>query len=202
MTDKKHWYDGKFYDKIIAPNQDRMFAQIKKMIKQNTNVLDIGCGTGRLSLQLSDHCKQVIGIDLSSKNINVANTKKNNQYSNVNFIHADGNNLKNIFNEKFDYSVITYVIHEMPQDERIKFLEEVKSISNHIIIGDYLVPQRKSFWGLLNEVVEYIAGKDHYNNFKNYLSNGGIDFLITETGLQKIKEIQNKPQTSHIVLLK
>ena len=202
MTDKKHWYDGIFYDKIIAPNQDRMFNQIKNMIKPNSNVLDIGCGTGRLSFQLSDHCNNVIGVDLSSKNIKVANTKKNNQYSNVNFIHADGNILKNIFNDKFDYAVITYVIHEMPEAERIKFLFEVKDVSNQIIIGDYLAPQRKTFWGLLNEIVEYLAGKDHYNNFKNFLSNGGIDFLIAEAGLQKIKEIKNKPQTSHIVLLK
>ena len=81
MTDKKHWYDGIFYDKIIAPNQDRMFTQIKNIIKPNSNVLDIGCGTGRLSFQLSDHCKNVVGVDLSSKNIKVANTKKNNQYS-------------------------------------------------------------------------------------------------------------------------
>lgn len=202
MTDKKHWYDGIFYDKIIAPNQDRMFNQIKNMIKPNSNVLDIGCGTGRLSFQLSDHCNNVIGVDLSSKNIKVANTKKNNQYSNVNFIHADGNILKNIFNDKFDYAVITYVIHEMPEAERIKFLFEVKDVSNQIIIGDYLAPQRKTIWGILNEIVEYLAGKDHYNNFKNFLSNGGIDFLIAEAGLQKIKEIKNKPQTSHIVLLK
>jgi len=27
--DKKHWYDGWFYDKIIAPNQDKLFGQIK-----------------------------------------------------------------------------------------------------------------------------------------------------------------------------
>lgn len=202
MKDKKHWYDGLFYDKIIAPNQDRMFFQIKNIIKPNSNVLDIGCGTGRLSFQLSGYCKNVVGVDLSSKNINVANNKKNNQYSNVNFIHADGNNLKNIFNETFDYSIITYVIHELPEEERIKFLFEVKNVSNQIIIGDYLAPHSKTFWGILNEVVEYLAGKEHYNNFKNYLNMGGIDYLITETGLQKIKEIKNKPRTSHIVLLK
>ena len=30
MTENKnHWYDGWFYDRIITPNQDQLFAKIK-----------------------------------------------------------------------------------------------------------------------------------------------------------------------------
>lgn len=202
MTDKKHWYDGLFYDKLIAPNQDKMFYQIKSLINPNSNVLDVGCGTGRLSFQLSKHCRNVVGVDLSSKNILVAKANKKKDFPNVKFIHADGNNLNEILSEKFDYSVITYVIHEMPEDERINLLLKLKSVTNQLIIGDYLTPRPKTFWGFLNEIVEFLAGKDHYNNFKNYVGNGGIDFLIRETGWQKVKEIKNQPLTSHIVLLK
>ena len=49
--DKKHWYDGWFYDKLIAPNQDTMFAIISSLIVDNSSVVDIGCGTGRLVLR-------------------------------------------------------------------------------------------------------------------------------------------------------
>lgn len=30
---KNHWYDGWFYDLFIAPNQDRLFGQIIKLIE-------------------------------------------------------------------------------------------------------------------------------------------------------------------------
>ena len=69
---KKHWYDGIFYDKVIAPNQDKAFRVAKDMMNKQSSVIDVGCGTGRLSFQLADKCKKVDGIDLSEKNIGVA----------------------------------------------------------------------------------------------------------------------------------
>jgi predicted RNA methylase len=48
---KKHWYDGWFYDVIIAPNQDNLFGQIKNLIAEGSSIIDIGCGTGVLNLQ-------------------------------------------------------------------------------------------------------------------------------------------------------
>jgi hypothetical protein len=47
---KTHWYDGWFYDLLIAPNQDKLFQQIKNIIEPNKNIIDVGCGTGRFSL--------------------------------------------------------------------------------------------------------------------------------------------------------
>lgn len=202
MKDKKHWYDGKFYDKLIAPNQDRIFSHIKSIIPEKSNVLDVGCGTGRLAFQLSEHCNEIVGIDLSSKNISVATEKKNINHQNVKFIHGDAKTVKNIIPQKFDYAVSTYVIHEMPEDERIKLLLELKEVSEKIIIGDYLVPTPNTFWGGLNIIVEYLAGSDHYNNFKNYVKNGGINYLANEANLQIIDEIKNKPQTAHLVVMK
>lgn len=46
MENKNHWYDGWFYDKIIAPNQDKAFASVKSLIEEKANVLDVGTGTG------------------------------------------------------------------------------------------------------------------------------------------------------------
>ena len=36
MENKDHWYDGWFYDNFIAPNQDRLFGQIKNLIEPNS----------------------------------------------------------------------------------------------------------------------------------------------------------------------
>jgi 2-polyprenyl-3-methyl-5-hydroxy-6-metoxy-1,4-benzoquinol methylase len=73
IENKHHWYDGWFYDRIIAPNQDKLFWQIKNLIQPNSEIIDIGCGTGRLEFTLGDSCKSVLGIDLSIRNIERAN---------------------------------------------------------------------------------------------------------------------------------
>jgi len=200
--DKKHWYDGRFYDKLIAPNQDRMFGIISSFIEDGSAVLDLGCGTGRFTFQMSPKCRRVTGVDLSSKNIRTAASKLDPLlHHNVDFIHADITDTEIKLNHKFDYAVITYVIHEIPVEKRIEFLRAAKSYSGKIIIGDYLVPRPKGFWSYLNEAVEFAAGKDHYSNFRKYVENGGLLGLAERGGFNIIKEIQNKPLTSHIVVV-
>lgn len=44
---KEHWYDGWFYDRWIAPNQDSFFAYINTLLPPDSTVIDLGCGTGR-----------------------------------------------------------------------------------------------------------------------------------------------------------
>ena len=200
--DKKHWYDGIFYDKFIAPNQDKLFAQIKNLIEPQSKVIDIGCGTGRFSFTVSDKCESVFGIDLSKRNINRANSLLlKNLKPNLSFKHRSVKELISNGEHHFEYAVLTYVIHEVNVDERIPLLKEISMIADKIIIGDYLVPSENRFWNLFNEIVEFGAGKEHYRNFKNYVSSGGIKGIAETAGLKIVKEIKNLPQTSHLVIL-
>jgi SAM-dependent methyltransferase len=177
-----------------------MFRLISSLIDNNSSVVDIGCGTGRLEFQLAGKCKSVTGIDLSSKNIKTAlNNPNKTHLDNIEFIHGSSEELiKN--NRRFDYAVITYVIHEIPVNERKNFLRTINEIADKIIIGDYLVPRVRGVWNLLNEVVEFAAGRDHYKNYKSFVHNGGISSLIKENNFEIIKEIKNHPLTSHIVM--
>jgi len=199
---KNHWYDGWFYDKLIAPNQDRLFVEIKNLIQPNSKVLDVGCGTGRFSFFIADKVETVVGIDLSKKNIETANkslSKKEN--TKITFHHSDIAKIKSSY-EHFDYAVMTYVIHEVNPDKRIALLNEMAMIADKIIIGDYLVPVEKGFWSLLNEIVEYLAGREHYSNFKNFVMNKGLLGLVDQSRLKLISEIKNKPATSQLLVLK
>lgn len=201
MKDKKHWYDGVIYDKFIAPNQDRLFKRIKNIVKPDSSVLDFGCGTGRLSFQLADKCRKVVGLDLSITNISVAEVNlKMNPANNVSFIHGDINKIVDISAEKFDYAVLTYVIHEVPEKERIKILNGLRSVAGKIIIGDYLVPAPKGLMNQFNYLVEFFAGNDHFTNYKNYVKNGGIKFLIEESTLNKFETISEIPKTAELVV--
>jgi len=201
INNKNHWYDGWFYDIFIAPNQDRLFSLIKNFIEPNSSLVDVGCGTGRFSFSISDKVTKVVGIDLSEKNINKA--KENllkNPNDKISFQHTTISDLISQ-NLHFDYAIMTYVIHEVNEEERVNLLNELSQVADKIIIGDYLVPKPTGFWSALNEVVEFAAGSEHYRNYKNYVRNGGLKELAEKANLKIIKEIRNKPATSHLVML-
>jgi SAM-dependent methyltransferase len=199
---KDHWYDGWFYDIIIAPNQDRLFRQIKNLIEPNSKVIDVGCGTGRFSFFAADKCSSVLGIDLSKRNIDRANLiHLKNPNNKISFRHQRVNEIISGDQERFDYAVMTYVIHEVHENERAKLLTEISMIADKIIIGDYLVPKPAVAWSKFNDVVEFAAGRDHYRNYKSHLIGGGINGLAERMGFTIITEIKNNPSTSHIVVL-
>ena len=202
VENKNHWYDGWFYDILIAPNQDQLFGQIKNLVDAQSKIIDVGCGTGRLEFSLADKCKSVLGIDLSKRNINRANLILL-QHPNDK-ISFQNSNISEIINEgqtHFDFAILTYVIHEVDEEERINLLNEIALVADKIIIGDYLVPKPKGFGSSLSEVIEFIAGEEHYRNYKSYVANGGIYHLANKAGLKIIKEIVNQPLTNHIVML-
>ena len=89
------------------------------------------------------------------------------KHSNLREIISDGN-------VHFDYAILTYVIHEVNEEERLDLLIEISGVADKIIIGDYLVPRPKGFGGFSSELIEFIAGKEHYRNYKSYIANGGI----------------------------
>ena len=199
---KYHWYDGWFYDTIIAPNQDKLFGQIKSLVEPASGIIDIGCGTWRLEFALADKCKSVLGIDLSKKNIDRAQqTLLKHPDVKITFLH---NNLDDIINSgqtHFDLAILTYVIHEVDEGERIDLLKEIAHVADEIIIGDYLVPKPKGFTGYISEIIEFIVGTEHYRNYKSYMANGGINHLANKSGLKIVNEISNQPLTNHIVIL-
>lgn len=198
---KSHWYDGWFYDFFIAPNQDRLFSVINDIIIPDSTVIDIGCGTGRLSFTISNKVSSILGIDLSIKNIEKAKSNLlKNPNDKITFKHSSLDEIASQ-NIHFDYAVMTYVIHEINPNERVKLLTLLSNVADKIIIGDYLVPREKGFWNLLNEAVEFLAGEEHYRNFKNYVDMGGIPNLATEASLKILSEIKNKPQTSQLFVL-
>ena len=203
MTENKnHWYDGWFYDRIIAPNQDELFAQIKELIDPQSTVIDIGCGTGRLAFALGDHCTSVLGIDLSKRNIGraqillerVPNEK-------ISFQHLNVSDARNGGDKPFDYAVLTYVIHEVNKEERIKLLKDASRVAEHIIIGDYQFPRPTGLSGFMSKTIEYLAGREHYRNYNTYMAEGGIRYLARESGLRIITEVKSRRSVDQLVIL-
>lgn len=199
---KNHWYDGWFYDTFIAPNQDALFKKIKEIVEPDSSIIDVGCGTGRFAFSITDKCRLITGIDLSKRNIDRAklNLLKN-PHDKISFEHKSTYQIILEGKEHFDYAVLTYVIHEITGKQRINLLNEISQIADKIIIGDYLVPKPRGFWSVLNEIVEFAAGGEHYRNYKNYVNEGGIKAIAAKAGLKILSETKNTPAASHLVVL-
>jgi arsenite methyltransferase len=90
MTDAKFWdqlaekYAAKPVKDIAA--FDRKKAITREHLQPRSNVVEIGCGTGSLALEMSRHAGHIHAIDVSAEMIRIAERKKADQgVTNVTF---------------------------------------------------------------------------------------------------------------------
>ena len=199
--DKSHWYDGLFYDLLIAPHQDRAFVRVRDLIAEGSTVLDIGCGTGRLAFQLAGKCGTIDAIDPSMRNIDIARRNMERHPSgNIRFHHADALRFLEQQKVRFDFAAISYVIHEIEETQREHVLQTVSSAARRLILVDYLVPRPVGHRKMLNAAVEFAAGASHYRNFRSFIAGKGLTGLVERAGLTLVKEFKDDPPSTHIVL--
>lgn len=144
-------------------------AQIKKQDK----ILDVCCGTGAQAVLFSQKSDFVYGIDLDARMIEFAINRK----SNIRFGVAYAENIP-FPSEYFDVVSITLALHEKDEELRKLVFSEIKRVvkkDGRIIIADFNYPL--PFFGFLVRIIERMAGKHHFNSFKNYLSLGGLNNL-------------------------
>ena len=201
-TNLKHWYDGWFYSKFIIPNQMKYFLQAINWMDNNFTVLDIACATGDFTMLAAKRAKKAVGIDLSKKNIAYANTESNTLgLSNVEFIHGDATKLSEIFDEQFDYSFISFALHEMPVDIREQVLKEAIKVSKRIIIADFRVDMPINMMGIISRSSAFFAGREHFTNFLSFRRNGGLNSLMNKYELKELKKKKKANNTSEIILM-
>ncbi len=102
-------------------------AFFKKIIGSlnGKSVLDLGCGTGKLGLKLSNKAKDVTGIDISRHSIEVAN-KTAKYYKIKNFKGKVGDFKKQGYKECFDIVLAVNLIHHT---------DDLKAILKHIRVA-------------------------------------------------------------------
>ena len=199
---KSHWYDGMFYDLFIAPHQDEVFAQVKEILSEGSTVLDVGCGTGRLATQILDKCERIEIIDPSERNINIAKRKLINAPPGKTLVgHFDALTFLQHTAARYDFAIVSYVLHEIEEDERDVLLWALSAAADRIIIVDYLVPVPRNYCAVLNQFVEYAAGPLHYRNFRSFVRGNGIIGLLEKVPLNVLSEVKNRPCSSHVVVL-
>ena len=146
-------YNGGIHPKHRLINYHKFFLD---RINEGESVLDIGCGNGSLSFDLSKKAKLVTGIDISIKNINIANKRFNS--SNIEYICGDAVEYK--YKRKYDKLVLSNVLEHI--EHRIEFLSAIKDYADIILVR---VPSIEREWMSLfkRELgVRYKLDKTHY----------------------------------------
>ncbi|RPF55292.1 class I SAM-dependent methyltransferase [Aquisalibacillus elongatus] len=114
------------------------------MAKPNSNVLDIGFGTGTLTSKLYENGHHIDGVDFSSKMISIAQSKM----PAANLLEWDITNglPPGINKEKYDFIISTYTLHHLTDDEKIRFISHLLPLLNSegkICIGDISFESRE-----------------------------------------------------------
>lgn len=108
FTQNYNWSWGKQYASAI----EFILNEIKKDDQYVKSIVDIGCGDGRITKELSEtfNNKKILGIDYSSKAINLARVLN----PNISFLNIDIISEK--IKEKFDAITLIEVFEHIPLD--------------------------------------------------------------------------------------
>ncbi|TAN42043.1 MAG: class I SAM-dependent methyltransferase [Nitrospirae bacterium] len=115
-------------DGIISKKSTVQF--LSKHIKPDDTVLDLGCGYGAISYNVSMIAKKVVGVDYNTKAIEAAQKKY--QRENLRFIHEEALNYLRKSEERFSVLILSHVLEHI--DNPKDFLSAYSGYFEHIFI--------------------------------------------------------------------
>jgi ubiquinone/menaquinone biosynthesis C-methylase UbiE len=206
MDPDPYHFLGKIYDRFEPSlSRWRKIALSFSQLVPGMSVLDVGCGTGSLlKLYQAAGC-QITGIDASPTMLAAARRKLDSpadlRLGNATSMpFADGS---------FDLVTATFALHEMPPATRAAVMREiirvVKSSGKILVIefksGPYPYP---TGWiaNTSSTFVEWLAGREHYINFRQFIRQNGMAPLIEENHLTLVKSWWPEEGTTAIYLLR
>ncbi len=185
---EEYRYTAKIYDRLLGPFinpiRRRVLALVKKY--QYRSILDVCCGTGDQLKLLGQHGFNAEGIDLSDAMLEVAQQGDHK----ATCIKQDATKM-HYGDEKFDLAMTAFALHEKEHDSARKIVEEMVRVTKEggdILIVDYELSEKTShFSKWMIYFIEWIAGGDHYRNFKSYIKNDGLPDLLSGIELREVE---------------
>jgi ubiquinone/menaquinone biosynthesis C-methylase UbiE len=107
---------------------------LKHVPHQCENALEIGCGTGAFARRLAEHCKRVIGLDLSAEMIRVARSRSS-QFDNLEFQLADAMTW-DFPQSHFDFICSIATLHHLQQRELFVKMKDALTPRGVLVVLD------------------------------------------------------------------
>ncbi len=181
----KYINGGKLYRFFIDPLLNKMHRLMTSRISTGQHVLDIACGNGTLALKMARRAGHVTAIDLSEASIQYASErKKMNETGNIDFIQANATDIDIYEKIPFDSVVLSMAIHQFSSDDLRKILTYISNYRAQLFVLDYASPMARSWKGFAANTIERAAGREHYNNYRVYQSEGGAKEILKNYGIE------------------
>ena len=178
------------YETIVDPVLRDVRQSIPRFAGMSTGdrVLDVCCGTGAQVLEYGRHGICATGIDIHPKMLNVAAKNRQRQgLANTSFQLGDAASLP-YPDGYFDYASISFGLHDrdkVSQDKAVSEMKRVVGQEGALVFIDFQVPLPGNIWARLARIVEFLAGGSHYQGFKGYLKNGGLEEILRNHRLRE-----------------
>jgi len=178
------------YETLVDP----LLRDIRKYIPEfsgmrpGDKVVDVCCGTGAQVLEYGRRGIVATGIDISPSMLKIATRNMRRQKAvNVSFQLADATSLP-LPDGYFDYASISLGLHDKEKPNRYQIISEMQRVIKQdgaLILIDFQVPLPRNVWGVSARAIEFLAGGSHYQGFRDYLANGGLEDILTNHGLRE-----------------
>jgi ubiquinone/menaquinone biosynthesis C-methylase UbiE len=195
------------YSKVIDPilRDVRLCTPEFAGMKAGDRVLDVCCGTGEQALHYARKGINATGIDLDPRMIEVAERNRRKRgLGNVSFQLADAQALP-FKDDSFDYASVSLALHEKERPARDRVISEMKRVvkaEGALVFIDLSVPLPRKAYACLVRAVEFMAGRDHFRCFRDYIEQGGLDVLLRSSRLHEEKRDYLKHGTVAIIKAK
>jgi len=178
------------YETLVDPllRDLRKFTPEFSGMKAGDKVIDVCCGTGAQVLEYGRRGIVATGIDISPSMLKIATRNIRRQKAvNVSFQLANATSLP-FPDGYFDYASISLGLHDKEKPIRYQIISEMKRVVKQdgaLILIDFQVPLPRNVWAVSARAIEFLAGGSHYQGFKDYLANGGLEDILKNHGLRE-----------------
>ena len=125
-------YDANIYDGMNTHLDDLPFYKHWLPKNKEARILELCCGTGRLTIPIAKDGYNICGVDYTSSMLEQARIKASKRGLDIQFIEADIRTLK--LSEKFDLIFIPFnSIHHLYSNEDL--FQAFKTVKNHLTAG-------------------------------------------------------------------
>jgi ubiquinone/menaquinone biosynthesis C-methylase UbiE len=144
-------YQSYSYSLVTERNVNFLLRNIEN--HKSKSLLSLGCGNGSFELAISEYFKDIIGMDISPRAIEIANSRLGKtKINNISFLQADASNV-NLNEQSVDVILILSTFHHLSaEDIDLLIKDSLKILKN----GGYIIsvdPNLYRIVGLLKFLV-------------------------------------------------
>ncbi len=172
---------SRLYDPLLNPFLKEIRAAVRDLVEEYgfETILDVCCGTGIQLKALEEKGYRPMGVDISDGMLAVAMRGQ----SPTRCMKQDAARL-GFRDRSFDLVMVSLAIHDKDLKTAGMIIDEmfrvVKS-GGHLLFVDYdFSPMTKIHARKVITFIEWLAGGDHYRNFREYNSLGGIEAFLRD----------------------